>query len=1419
MEPIADRETKPSFRELSPDDVGALSDGELSALDGEMHETYAIYFGATARTTAPGAGRLSEEDLVNAHLWVIEELLERDVKHPPKDELDAATARLSPELARKVYGDAFVDRVLRRRGVLPEITDGTITSPAQKAGPSDRYAPIHPGSSGEHPRLALEDVEPHFKDFVLRDAAVCLVGSVCNNGETKNDVDVLIKGPLDEATRHIVEFRLGRMLPPEISQRVQFHGREGDPTTGAGPYTAYLPLFDIVFRRSEGRAIKEMRDESPFMEHAIEWVETRHLLDTDSDYNGMLGAAVLRMARLFSSEGHSGMSAMYARAYFNWLCDAYDGMHTMMLNDEDFKKAKATLAKRAVERIDAIIKQEDPHLLLPDVEEPRPAVLQAHIRGASVHGDFRIQTGEDFLTGWTLSIAKAGEVPKFSGKGDLERAAGFAKRFDADGSSWNKPMRAPFRIFATPKSVQPVVWREITQEAFPPGTVGGTRNEWGYIVRVAQPKVSFGVQKPYFHEYFVEGDEAFSGLLAIRLLTGKPGEVEEEVKSGRRTQAGEVFWVATFTKSLVPSVLKPRAVEVKTLPPLGSSALPPGIRNAIPEKYHYWKARSAKEMERVRNELVDAKIVTDETVSFDGNAFALGKPKGKAAVQVPAAKSDGPLFILRGPRIDRFSGAVSGAKPEGYLLVAEDRAGKMLKIERVPDIERAKRRAKVLSTPETRVHIAEGVGRTEEGPIYETIETYEPAEKALATLPFALVWQRWKGQIVIRAAPTKQIFHLFLERGASEVEDFQILADPTGSVKQATAIRRVLTGVDAKELLGFEGEAPPGKAVAGVVLNPSKNTPSTLSLLESGTVELLEDQRSFKKLRFKSGDLKRSAPGGIFVLVAEDVDSDIWLFERSAQPSRPIPGLAKAALSSSCGIAIEKAHEVVDGVQVWDPAKTKPTDDKGGERLELKPPALFAPQKPAPRKTNRFTSLDEAVKTLSSSEELMRIGYAVEPKYNGFRVVLEKWIEAGKPRSWLFTEEAIKRRDTKTDLLDGLPSVRKEVESLPGDFVLDCEFTAVDEHDEVVPRTDLARFRGGRVEGGDAGVRLKCFQLLFHDGKNFTALSYEKMRSRLEDLLDRENLGHLEIAPIFGVAKNVKDLDRLAREAAREPGSEGAMFKHLESTYSLGGENDLWAKVKISRSVTAIVLERHEVKGSPGVFNFTGGIGPVSAEEARGWAEVRELEGKRWVVIGVTGNRKLEASVGDTILVDLLELAHKPTVPKRIRWFGPAQAIEVVPGKPSTVAETLEQLEPSETKKISSDVEKALEHGYDVRLLKREATEERYVLGVVLEPIDESEPDAQGDFYDEEEVRQTAHRYMEFYRNMGIMHRELAHDNQIRILESYLAPVAFDLEGQHVRKGTWLLGSRIVDDELWEQVKAGEFTGYSIGGSAVREPT
>jgi hypothetical protein len=172
------------------------------------------------------------------------------------------------------------------------------------------------------------------------------------------------------------------------------------------------------------------------------------------------------------------------------------------------------------------------------------------------------------------------------------------------------------------------------------------------------------------------------------------------------------------------------------------------------------------------------------------------------------------------------------------------------------------------------------------------------------------------------------------------------------------------------------------------------------------------------------------------------------------------------------------------------------------------------------------------------------------------------------------------------------------------------------------------------------------------------------------------------------------------------------------------------------------------------------------------------------------------------------ELLLDESGPKRtITWFLPVVSDKVA-GAPSSVEDLTSLLETGEHKRVIDAV-----MAKRIELIK--TAEEHYVLGIVLEP---EVVDAQKDIYSPEEVRQAAFRFMEQYRQMGLMHRAKVPDDRIAILESYISPTDFEMNGVHVKKGTWLLGIRVKDPELWAAIKSGDLTGYSIGGSAVRKP-
>lgn len=122
------------------------------------------------------------------------------------------------------------------------------------------------------------------------------------------------------------------------------------------------------------------------------------------------------------------------------------------------------------------------------------------------------------------------------------------------------------------------------------------------------------------------------------------------------------------------------------------------------------------------------------------------------------------------------------------------------------------------------------------------------------------------------------------------------------------------------------------------------------------------------------------------------------------------------------------------------------------------------------------------------------------------------------------------------------------------------------------------------------------------------------------------------------------------------------------------------------------------------------------------------------------------------------------------------------------------------------DIEKV-----DVNIISKSDDDEHIVFGVVYEPDEE---DTQGDYATEEEIRKAAYTFMENGQDYLVMHKGTPAD--VCVLESYLAPVGFSVGEETVKKGSWMLTSRINDAEMWVDIKSGEFTGYSMGGTSER---
>ena len=111
------------------------------------------------------------------------------------------------------------------------------------------------------------------------------------------------------------------------------------------------------------------------------------------------------------------------------------------------------------------------------------------------------------------------------------------------------------------------------------------------------------------------------------------------------------------------------------------------------------------------------------------------------------------------------------------------------------------------------------------------------------------------------------------------------------------------------------------------------------------------------------------------------------------------------------------------------------------------------------------------------------------------------------------------------------------------------------------------------------------------------------------------------------------------------------------------------------------------------------------------------------------------------------------------------------------------------------------------------AEEKRLVYGIVLEP---DEVDAHNDTISAEVIEKAAHDFMARYNKetqLGYMHKMFGQIG-IELVQSYVSLNTFKMGGEKVKKGSWVMVTHVINDQVWDKVKKGKITGYSIGGIA-----
>ncbi len=170
-----------------------------------------------------------------------------------------------------------------------------------------------------------------------------------------------------------------------------------------------------------------------------------------------------------------------------------------------------------------------------------------------------------------------------------------------------------------------------------------------------------------------------------------------------------------------------------------------------------------------------------------------------------------------------------------------------------------------------------------------------------------------------------------------------------------------------------------------------------------------------------------------------------------------------------------------------------------------------------------------------------------EIKFDGYRCVATK--VGGKVTLFSRTEKKFK---------PGFPALAKALAEVPGDFTIDGEIVAVDDHGK--PSFQLLQNSGGQRPP----IYFYAFDLLNHAGEDFRRTPIERRRELLHALLAKPT-DPLRLSPLLDAPAGH------ILEAVRKLGLEGVVGKRTGSLYEPGERSGAWIKLRTDRQQEFVI--------------------------------------------------------------------------------------------------------------------------------------------------------------------------------------------------------------------------------------------------------
>jgi hypothetical protein len=558
-----------------------------------------------------------------------------------------------------------------------------------------------------------------------------------------------------------------------------------------------------------------------------------------------------------------------------------------------------------------------------------------------------------------------------------------------------------------------------------------------------------------------------------------------------------------------------------------------------------------------------------------------------------------------------------------------------------------------------------------------------------------------------------------------------------------------LVGFENHSFFGVEGQFDPQTQY-----NETQSLTAVIKTLDSGNIEYKRDPQDNVELCFNGAKIV-----GDYLMKREEPGSKYWIIvEKQIEDSTD---------------TIEKI-ELENGLCCYDYI------GKDLSSENLRPFSLFDPSNISISKK----SLNE-ITSLYSKNPYKSIGYSVQPLEDGLRCVVQK---SNDDYLGYHMDEDISFFDIKDEIKKSFDKLG----SFLGDFIIDGILVSK----KSSPKQEVLKDLDGNIQKEDY-----CFSILHivssqEMGMQNSAEQYLAVSKEFDSFDDN----FLVFAPVKSFSGS--DLKKIVKSLKKDFGYSDFLLKPENDAYN-ESSIDKWLAFKEHRFVNGVVLDKKSPDNRQKKFSYS--IGLLAKDQNYHLGDNLVEVGKDLYVSAFKNIKsEIDFSVGDVV-----ETSFKScdcVIRKGLFTSMEAKGSEI--RKTDATISSFEDLL-SGLNEEELDVENIQ---IDHITVSKEVDEERYVLGIVLEP---DILDGQNEVVSASTIRKACFHFMENYRKLGVYHIE-ENRGRLALLENFLAPVDFKLANRPIKKGTWLMGIRIMDDDLWEKVKSGAIKGLSIWGKARR---